>query len=306
MADTHRLARRRGGRRLARRSTSMPSRAGWAAARVRAPADDALRGALRRAARRAADPRAAGPPRDPGDLLRARADGGDAPARGARELLEAGHEVGHHGYLHLRTDQVARASSARRSSAGSRRSRRPARRGPSATLDSWEVTPETFALLVEAGFEYDSSCMGDDRPYFEEHGRAARSSSCPCTGRSTTGRASAGTIDSGGNITHPEELFDAWEAEYVLGPPRAPPRDLHDAPRGDRARPALPPARAAGRADGRPTATSGSRGSIRSRGGDFMTRTYRIRRRRPRASAGSSSARPPRRGAPHGRRLPAS
>ena len=35
---------------------------------------------------------------------------------------------------------------------------------------SWEVTAETFALLGEMGFEYDSSLMGDDRPYIESLG----------------------------------------------------------------------------------------------------------------------------------------
>jgi peptidoglycan-N-acetylglucosamine deacetylase len=30
---------------------------------------------------------------------------------------------------------------------------------------SWELTPETLALLKEHGFQYDSSLMGDDRPY---------------------------------------------------------------------------------------------------------------------------------------------
>jgi peptidoglycan/xylan/chitin deacetylase (PgdA/CDA1 family) len=30
---------------------------------------------------------------------------------------------------------------------------------------SWELTPETFALLLHHGFEWDSSLMGDDRPY---------------------------------------------------------------------------------------------------------------------------------------------
>jgi len=30
------------------------------------------------------------------------------------------------------------------------------------------MSPETFSLLIELGFGYDSSCMGDDRPYVEE------------------------------------------------------------------------------------------------------------------------------------------
>ena len=36
---------------------------------------------------------------------------------------------------------------------------------------SWELTPETFGLLLEFGFAYDSSCMADDRPYLEAHGQ---------------------------------------------------------------------------------------------------------------------------------------
>ena len=34
------------------------------------------------------------------------------------------------------------------------------------------MTPETFALITELGFAYDSSLMGDDRPYYETHGGA--------------------------------------------------------------------------------------------------------------------------------------
>src|SRR5262249_19208954 len=33
---------------------------------------------------------------------------------------------------------------------------------------SWELTAETLSLLAEMGFAYDSSRMGDDRPYVEE------------------------------------------------------------------------------------------------------------------------------------------
>lgn len=70
-----------------------------------------------------------------------------------------------------------------------RRRRAAPRRLP---VDVVEVTPETFAMLVEAGFEYDSSFMGDDWPHF------------------------GWSIDSGGNTTPPAALYDAWEAEYLL------------------------------------------------------------------------------------------
>jgi peptidoglycan/xylan/chitin deacetylase (PgdA/CDA1 family) len=87
------------------------------------------------------------------------------------EVVEAGHEIGHHGYLHLQSDEVFAAAQ-----------REEIERGLAALQErlgvvprgyrspSWELTPETFALLVEHGFAYDSSCMGDDRPYVEAWG----------------------------------------------------------------------------------------------------------------------------------------
>lgn len=83
-------------------------------------------------------------------------------------LAAAGHEIGHHGHMHLRShalderaqrDEIVRGISALESCTG----KRPAGyRSP-----FWEVTPATFALLVEYGFTHDSSFMGDDRPYLE-------------------------------------------------------------------------------------------------------------------------------------------
>ena len=94
-------------------------------------------------------------------------------------ILEDGHEVGHHGHIHLRTDKVSTADAAR----GARAGLRGAGGGGSAPpagyrSPAWEMTPETLRMLVDAGFAYDSSCMGDDRPYVEDlrghvHPRAA-------------------------------------------------------------------------------------------------------------------------------------
>jgi peptidoglycan/xylan/chitin deacetylase (PgdA/CDA1 family) len=90
-------------------------------------------------------------------------------AEALRPLVAAGHEIAHHGYLHLRSDaidapaqreEIERGISALEESLGvtPRGYRSP----------SWELTPETLALLVEHGFEWDSSLMGDDRPYLVE------------------------------------------------------------------------------------------------------------------------------------------
>jgi len=86
-----------------------------------------------------------------------------------RAIVANGHEVGHHGHLHLRSDAISAQAQ-----------REEIERGLEA-LDtqlgitpqgyrspSWELTPETFALLQEHGFAYDSSLMGDDRPYLHD------------------------------------------------------------------------------------------------------------------------------------------
>ena len=82
-------------------------------------------------------------------------------------ILAGGHEVGHHGYLHLGTDALdagaQRAELEEGLAALGRHGVRPAGyRSP-----GWELTPETLALLTELEFSYDSSLMADDRPYWE-------------------------------------------------------------------------------------------------------------------------------------------
>jgi peptidoglycan-N-acetylglucosamine deacetylase len=86
-------------------------------------------------------------------------------------IAEAGHEIAHHGYMHLRPDlypestqrdEVERGLSAL-SALGVQEL--AGYRAPDA-----EMTTTTFRLLAEHGFQYDSSCMGDDRPYVETFG----------------------------------------------------------------------------------------------------------------------------------------
>lgn len=86
------------------------------------------------------------------------------------KILEGGHEIGHHGYVHtppnaasaeIQREEIERGFTALEAVGA------PRPRGYRAP--GGEVTPETFALLVEAGFLYDSSFLGDDRPYIEKH-----------------------------------------------------------------------------------------------------------------------------------------
>ncbi len=131
-----------------------------------------------------------------------------------RAILDAGHEVGHHGYLHLRSDKATadqqRAEIERGLEAlGEAGAPRP--RGYRST--SWELTPETFALLLEHGFAYDSSCMGDDRPYFEQH-EQQRILELPVHWSLDDWPRFGWSIDSGGNVASHDELVSSWAAEY--------------------------------------------------------------------------------------------
>ncbi len=86
-----------------------------------------------------------------------------------RQIVAAGHEIGHHGYLHenpiaLETPErereiLLRGLTALDSVAGLRPT---GYRSP-----SWDNSPWTIELLLEQGFQYESSLMGDDfTPYW--------------------------------------------------------------------------------------------------------------------------------------------
>jgi peptidoglycan/xylan/chitin deacetylase (PgdA/CDA1 family) len=130
-------------------------------------------------------------------------------------IVAAGHEVGHHGYLHLRTDRIGadgqRAEIERGLAALAAAGAAPTGyRSP-----SWELTPETFDLLLEHGFGYDSSCMGDDRPYWESwEGR--RILELPVHWSLDDWPRFGWSLDGAGNAADPTELTRSWLAEYDL------------------------------------------------------------------------------------------
>jgi peptidoglycan-N-acetylglucosamine deacetylase len=129
-------------------------------------------------------------------------------------LLEAGHEVAHHGYLHLRSDKVspqAQTDEIERGLEVFERLGVPAPRGYRST--SWELTPETFELLVKHGFAYDSSCMGDDRPYVERWANL-EILEIPVHWSLDDWPRFGWNIDGGGNVADPGELRRAWIAEF--------------------------------------------------------------------------------------------
>lgn len=86
-----------------------------------------------------------------------------------RSIAAAGHEVGHHGYLHeaphVLTPEEERTMIERGLDAIKRIVGTKPRgyRSP-----SWELSTSTFGLLAEYGFEYDASQLARDRPYWVE------------------------------------------------------------------------------------------------------------------------------------------
>ena len=131
-------------------------------------------------------------------------------------IVAGGHEVAHHGHLHLRSDKVSPSQQ-----------RDEIEQGLAALADagaprpmgyrsaSWELTPETFDLLLEHGFGYDSSCMGDDRPYWETHAQR-RILELPVHWSLDDWPRFGWSLDSGGNATDPAEVRASWLAEYDL------------------------------------------------------------------------------------------
>ena len=78
------------------------------------------------------------------------------------ELVAAGHELAHHGFAHLPTTACDERAELERGLDALATIEVTARgyRSP-----GWELTPVTSALLPELGFVWDSSLMGDERPY---------------------------------------------------------------------------------------------------------------------------------------------
>lgn len=88
----------------------------------------------------------------------------------AIELLVAdGHELGHHGWLHERTNQISQSDERRVLEAGMAAIEKVTGKAPVGYRSpSGAFSEFTLDLLVEYGFSYDSSLAGDDIPYFLE------------------------------------------------------------------------------------------------------------------------------------------
>lgn len=78
---------------------------------------------------------------------------------------------------------------------------------------AWELTPETFSLLVEHGFDYDSSCMGDDRPYYETYNDLSILE-LPVHWSLDDWPYFAWTTSLGGILASTDQVLDIWLKEF--------------------------------------------------------------------------------------------
>ena len=84
-----------------------------------------------------------------------------------RRIHEAGHEIGHHGYMHEPPNSLDREREAAVLDRGIDSIRTLTGAAPQGYRSpSWNLSPNSVELLLERGLRYDSSLMGNDhRPY---------------------------------------------------------------------------------------------------------------------------------------------
>ena len=86
-------------------------------------------------------------------------------------ISDSGHEIAHHGYMHEPPSTLTPSEEEEVLDKGAKIIREITGVSPLGYRSpSWELSPQSLKLLSEKGFEYDSSLMGDDIPYFVKVG----------------------------------------------------------------------------------------------------------------------------------------
>lgn len=87
-------------------------------------------------------------------------------------VVEAGHEIGHHGWTHRPPASLTREQEEAELVRGNEAIRRISGRGARGYRSpSWDLSPHSVELMLKHGFDYDSSMMGDDyTPYYARQG----------------------------------------------------------------------------------------------------------------------------------------
>jgi peptidoglycan/xylan/chitin deacetylase (PgdA/CDA1 family) len=141
-------------------------------------------------------------------------DTADRHPDAVKAMINGGHEIAHHGYAHLRSDSVSEQSQREEIERGLEAL---GRHGISGAMGyrspSWELTPETFEMLIEFGFLYDSSAMGDDRPYIETLGDRSILE-IPVHWSLDDWPYFAWMVEAGGRLADPDMVRKLWLEEF--------------------------------------------------------------------------------------------
>jgi peptidoglycan/xylan/chitin deacetylase (PgdA/CDA1 family) len=116
------------------------------------------------------------------------------------------HEIGHHGYAHRPPDELDPSAQRDDVLAGCHALEAVTGQVPKGyRAPAWELTSCTLTVLAEVGFAFDSSLMGDDRPYIVETG-----------GRRLVELPVDWALDDAPHFAHTTDargLLDTWRAE---------------------------------------------------------------------------------------------
>lgn len=131
-------------------------------------------------------------------------------------ILAAGHEIGHHGHTHRAPHAIDAAAQrweieqALTALSTVANVQPVGYRAPGA-----ELTPTTLELLIEHGFAYDSSCMGDDRPYLECAGESSILE-LPIEWHLDDAAVMVMVHGQGGTLEHAGDVLRQWWEDFLL------------------------------------------------------------------------------------------
>jgi peptidoglycan/xylan/chitin deacetylase (PgdA/CDA1 family) len=133
-----------------------------------------------------------------------------------RAIAASGHEIGHHGHHHLPPHAIDEGEQKREIERGLDALLKVTDREPVGyRAPCAELTPTTLELLVEHGFAYDSSCMGDDRPYLE-HGGGASILELPIEWHLDDAASMLSTLAETGHLEYAGDVLRQWWEDFLL------------------------------------------------------------------------------------------
>jgi peptidoglycan/xylan/chitin deacetylase (PgdA/CDA1 family) len=134
-----------------------------------------------------------------------------------RSIVEAGHEIGIHGWIHERNSALEKTDEKRLlEKAAATLAELTGKRPVGIRTPSWDYSPNTLDIIEELGLLYDSSLMADDSPYeLVSAGRPTGIVELPVEW--ILDDAPYFNMSRFGNLrphTTPDEVYTIWKAEF--------------------------------------------------------------------------------------------